>query len=115
MKKILIAVIVATISLMAVDYSQMTLEELTEMRGTIAVENREAFRAEMQSRLEAMTPEEQAAFREERSMGNSQGVRDGSGSGGMNKGSGGQGQGMRQRVMDGSGSGGVGQGRGKNN
>ena len=103
MRKLFIAMLLATMSLMAVDYSQMTMEELNAMRGTVPVEERDAFRAEMQSRISAMTPEEQAAFRESRQAMQGQGLRDGSGAGSkiMQKGSASEGQ----RLQDGSGAG----------
>jgi hypothetical protein len=110
MRKVIIGMSIAAISLMAVDYSQMTMEELTTLRGTIAVEERDAFKAEMQSRMQAMTPEERASYRADR--GNAQGARDGSGQGRMNKGSDYKGQGVKQRLRDGSGAGSMNQGAG---
>ena len=101
---------IAAISLMAVDYSQMTMEELNALRGTVAVEERDAFKAEMQSRMQAMTPEERAVYRAERGNTKSQGLKDGSGEGRMNKGSEYKGQGVKQRLRDGSGAGSMGQG-----
>ena len=98
-KKLSIAMFLATVSLMAVDYSQLSLDELNELRGTITVEERDAFRAEMQTRIEVMTPEEQTAFMESRQASGGQGLMDGSGAGRMNQGAGGQG------LQDGSGAG----------
>jgi hypothetical protein len=106
MKKLLIAMILATMSLMATDYSQMTMEELNALRGTLPIEERDAFRAEMQSRIQAMTPEEQAAFRASRQASQGQNLRDGSGAGNMQKGSGSNGQ----KLQDGSGLGSKAQG-----
>ncbi len=106
MKKIVIAVSLVAMSLMASDYSQMSTEELTNLRGNVPVGDREAFRAEMQSRMQAMTPQERAQYRANRGMKNTQGFRDGSGVGGMNHGSTRikkqQNQGMRQKLKDGS-------------
>jgi len=118
MKKIIIGMSMAAMSLMAVDYSQMTMEELNALRGTVAVEEQDAFRAEMQSRMQAMTPEERAQYREDRGNAKGQGLRDGSGQGRMNKGSEYKGQGVKQRLRDGSGArnmnqGANGQGRGQ--
>lgn len=114
MRKLFIAMLLATMSLMAVDYSQMTMEELNAMRGTVPIEERDAFRAEMQSRIAAMTPEERAAFRESRQTMQEQQLRDGSGTGLMQKGPASQGQ----RLQDGTGAGrmsqGVNSGRGGN-
>ncbi len=108
MKKIIIGMSLVTISLMAADYSQMTMEELNAQRGTVAVENRDAFRTEMQSRMQAMTPEERAAFRADRTNMQGQGARGGMGAGKMDRGN--NTQGTRQRVRDGSGAGKMGQG-----
>ncbi len=62
MKKTVLTMGLLTIGLLAVDFSQMTTEELINLRGTVAVEDRDAFRAEMQSRVAKMTPEERATF-----------------------------------------------------
>lgn len=101
MKKIILAATLLSVGLFAVDYTQMTTEELNAMRGTIAVEDRDAFRAEMQSRMQAMTTEERQAYIEQRQasgqsmgQGNGQRLRDGSGAG---MGRGGQGMGGRNR------------------
>ena len=91
---------------MAADYSQMSMEELNSLRGKVPVENRDAFRAEMQSRMKAMTPQERAKYRQERGNMRGQGLGNGSG---MGKGKG-NGQGMKQRLRDGSGAGGMHQG-----
>ncbi len=107
MKKVIIGMSLVTISLMAADYSQMTMEELNAQRGTVAIENRDAFRAEMQSRMQAMTPEERAIFRADRTNIQGQGAR-GMGTGKMDRGNNTQGTG--QRVRDGSGAGKMGQG-----
>jgi hypothetical protein len=66
MKKTVLAIGFLAITLMATDYSEMTTEELISLRGTVAVEDRADFRAEMQSRVATMTPEEQATFRASR-------------------------------------------------
>jgi hypothetical protein len=112
MKKVILGVSIAVISLMAVDYSQMTMEELSTLRGTISVEERDAFRAEMQSRMQAMTLEERQVYRAERGNIKGQGLRDGSGKNRINKGSEYKGQGIKQRLRDGSGAGRMNQGAG---
>ena len=66
MRKTVLTMSLLTIGLLAVDFSQMTTQELIDMRGTVAVEDRDAFRAEMQSRVAKMTPEERTAFRASR-------------------------------------------------
>ena len=109
MTKILIAMSVVAVSLMAVDYSAMTTDELNTLRGTVAVEDREAFRTEMVSRIDAMTPEDRATYIAERGIvGNGQGVQDGTaigsqGAGGVRDGSGvGGGAGMGSRGQGGA-------------
>ncbi len=84
MKKIMIISALACMALWATDFSQMSTEELMNMRGTVPLDERPAFQQEMQKRMQTLTPEERQKY-----MG-SQGQ-------GMNKGSGngmGQGQGM---------------------
>ena len=66
MKKSIFLASVLVMSLWAVDFSQISTEELMSMRGSVPVEDRDAFRAEMQKRLQTMTPEEIAAFRASR-------------------------------------------------
>jgi hypothetical protein len=66
MKKIVLGLSVIALSLVAADFSQMSLDELNSLRGNVDVQDRDSFRAEMQSRLEAMTPDERVAFREAR-------------------------------------------------
>ena len=42
----------------AVDFSQMSTQELMNMRGSISAAERPAFKAEMQKRMRAMSPQE---------------------------------------------------------
>ncbi len=96
MIKMILAATLMSVSLFAVDYTQMTTEELNALRGTVAVEDRDAFRAEMQSRMQAMTVEERQAMIAQRQASGQpmgQALRDGSGAG-MG---GGQGMGGRNR------------------
>ena len=102
MTKMILAATLMSVSLFAADYTQMTTEELNAMRGTVAVEDRDAFRAEMQSRMQAMTAEEREAFIAQRQasgqgrgQGQGQHLRDGSGAGQMKRG--GQGMGGRNK------------------
>jgi len=112
MKKIVLSMGIVAMSLLATDFSQMSTEELTALRGTVAVEDRDAFRTEMRSRMLAMTPEERAAYRQNRAKGNGQKLQNGSGSGNMQKGAPTQAQGIQQRLRDGSGAGSMRQGAG---
>jgi hypothetical protein len=90
MRKTLLATLIAT-SLFATDYTSMTLDELNALKGTIATEDRDAFKSAMQSKMMELTPEQKAAV--ERGMSGTKGqgtiqrLRDGSGAGGMYKGS----------------------------
>ena len=89
MKKLILVAGLSTVCLLATDFSQMTIEELSAMRGTVPVAERDAFRAEMQKQLKAMTPEERQAYTTQR--------RESAGKG--------SGQGSMQRLRDGSGGG----------
>ena len=66
MKKTVLTLGLLTLSLMATDFSSMTTDELINLRGTVAVEDRTDFRAEMQSRVASMTAEERTSFRASR-------------------------------------------------
>ncbi|QOR62160.1 DUF1104 domain-containing protein [Sulfurovum sp. ST-21] len=87
MKKLILTISMLTVGLAATDFSQMTMEQLNAMRGTVATEERDAFRAEMQNRLKAMSPEERQAYaaarrkNADKGQGTMQRLRDGSGSG----------------------------------
>ncbi|MBT3298924.1 MAG: DUF1104 domain-containing protein [Campylobacteraceae bacterium] len=86
-KRILISTVLLAVELCATDYSTFTNDELFNSRGTVTAENREAFKDEMQSRMQSLTPEERSSYRgsESRSGGSANGtmsrLRDGSGSG----------------------------------
>jgi len=66
MKKTVLTLGLLTLSLMATDFSSMTTDELINLRGTVAVEDRTDFRSEMQSRVASMTTEERTSFRASR-------------------------------------------------
>lgn len=61
MNKVILAALMS-LSLFATDYTSMSLEELQALRGSVPVEERTAFQAEMQSRVAAMSEQERAAF-----------------------------------------------------
>lgn len=86
MKKILFSSLVIAVSLFATDYSSMSIDELSSLRGSVLEQDRDAFKAAMQSKMQTLTPQERAFYK---GMGNGQGqmLRDASGSGGMYKGS----------------------------
>jgi len=46
----------------ATDFSSMSTEQLSAMRGTVATEERAAFQAEMQSRMSQLSPADRAAL-----------------------------------------------------
>jgi hypothetical protein len=66
MKKTVLTLGFLTLSLMATDFSSMTTDELINLRGTVALEDRADFKAEMQSRVATMSTEERASFRASR-------------------------------------------------
>lgn len=60
MKKITLIALLS-LNVFAADYTAMTMEEMQAMRGTVPVEDRAAFQAEMQTRMQSITPEERQA------------------------------------------------------
>jgi hypothetical protein len=90
MKKIMIISALACMALWATDFSQMSTEELMNMRGTVSLDERPTFQQEMQKRMQTLTPEERQKYM---GSGQRQGMGKGMGAGqGM-----GQGQGMINR------------------
>ncbi len=103
MRKIALALVLAAGFLSATDFSSMSTEDLVNLRGSVSAEERDAFRSEIQSRLSTMSAEERSALgvgQSRSSYGSSNGkaqrLRDGSGSGGMYRGSRGRGGGGRR-------------------
>jgi len=88
MKKLVLLAVLATAA-WSVDFSQMSTEELMKLRGTLSQSERPAFRAEMQKRMQSMSPAERQQLMQGRGMGGMKGQ-------GMNKGRGG-GKGMLSR------------------
>ena len=94
MKKIILLVGLLSVGLFATDFSQMTMEQLNAMRGTVSAGDKDAFKAEMQTRLKSMSQEERQNYSSQRRDNASQGqgtmqrLRDGSGGGMMRKGGG---------------------------
>jgi uncharacterized membrane protein YgcG len=93
MKKLIIMATMV-ISVYAVDYNTMSLDELSNLRGTVPVEERGAFRSAFQEKLKYLTPDEQGKY----TRGNGQGIQNKN----MNQ--------IKQRVQDGSGTGSMYQG-----
>ncbi|MCD6654332.1 MAG: DUF1104 domain-containing protein [Sulfurovum sp.] len=46
----------------ATDFSQMSTEQLMDMRGSVPVEKRAAFQQEMQKRMQSMSPQERQSY-----------------------------------------------------
>lgn len=84
MKKLLGLILLSGI-LFATDYSSMSLEDLLSQKGSVPELERESFRTEMKSRMQSLTPEERAEYRQKNQQ--KKQLRDGSGSGNMYKGS----------------------------
>lgn len=70
------------------DFSSMTMEELTGLRGQVPAEERDAFRAEMKSRMQSLSPEERQQYMPSGKTGARDGTGSRHGSGGMGNGSG---------------------------
>ena len=62
MKRVILATILATGILSAADFTTMSTEDLVALRGTVATEDRDAFRDELQSRVSALNIEEKSAL-----------------------------------------------------
>ena len=62
MKKSLLALVALSVMAFAVDYSAMSATELAAMRGTVATEDQTAFKAAMQSKMQALSPDERATL-----------------------------------------------------
>jgi len=58
MKRLALAAVLMAGILNATDFASMTTEELVNLRGTVAPEEIEAFKSELQSRVSTMTTEE---------------------------------------------------------
>ena len=61
MKKSLLSLMALSVMAFAVDYSAMSASELAAIRGSVPVEDRAAFQAAMQSKMQALSPDERAA------------------------------------------------------
>jgi len=66
MKKFIVVAFLATIGLMATDYTSYSAEELAAMRGSVAVEDKEAFQTALQDALAGLTTEERQAIMSKR-------------------------------------------------
>lgn len=97
MKKVVILSLLAASLCFGADYSQMSTQEMQNMRGSVPSADRDAFQAEMKNRVQNMNQEEKDSFMKNNSKDSSkQGPQDGTGN--MYKGSksgGGSGSGTR--------------------
>lgn len=105
MKKSLLALVFLGVVSFAADYSAMSATELSAMRGTVPVEDRPAFQAAMQEKMQTMSQEERQALTQSRTSNPATGNM-GSNSGGMNGGGNASGSGMGGSGMGGNGKGG---------
>jgi len=90
MKRLMIIALLASAA-WAADFSQMSTEQMMNMRGSVPVDDRPAFQQEMQKRMQSMSPQERQKYMQKnRAMGQRQGMM-------------GQGQGMnmgQKRMMN---------------
>lgn len=87
MKKSLLSLIALSVMAFAVDYSAMSATELAAMRGTVPAEDKAAFQAAMQAKMQTMTAEERQVLTQARTSNPSTGSM-GSNAGGSGAGSG---------------------------
>jgi hypothetical protein len=90
MKEIIIIALISS-SIFATDYSSMTLDELQNLKGSIAQEERIEFQTAMKSKMQSLSYEERIALKDENHKSQYCSSRDGSGSGNMYKGTRGNG------------------------
>lgn len=65
MKKIAAVLLVSAAAVFAVDYSTKSLEEMKALRQTLSFWELPPFKAEVQKRMENMTPKEQQKLKDE--------------------------------------------------
>lgn len=76
MKKLFLILAISA-SLFAADYTSMSAQELSNVRGSVPTEDRDAFKSAMQSKMQALSPEERASYRANQNS--SSGTKSGSG------------------------------------
>ena len=94
MKKALAIALLSSL-LFATDYSSMSIDELSNLRNSVPIEERDAFRDAYREKVQGLSPEERNSFSRGSGNGNGQRLQDGSGSNNMYKGSRGGGYGRR--------------------
>ena len=73
MKRLIIIGLLASAA-WAVDFSHMSTEEMMKMRGSVPVDDRPAFREEMQKRMQSMSMEERQKYMQTKGMGMGKGI-----------------------------------------
>lgn len=73
MKQLALLALIGTL-VWSVDFSQLSTDELMKLRGTISPSERPAFKAEMQKRIQDMTPEQRQQMMNNRGKGKGQGM-----------------------------------------
>jgi len=73
MKKVITIALLAS-GAFAADFSQMSTEEMMNMRGSVPVDDRPTFQQEMQKRMQSMTPEERQKYQGMKGMGQGKGM-----------------------------------------
>ncbi|MCI0500715.1 MAG: DUF1104 domain-containing protein [Epsilonproteobacteria bacterium] len=100
MKKLILTAVLS-IAAFGVDYTTMSIDEMQSIRGTVASEDKAAFQSSMQSKMQALSPEERQTYTSGMKQSKS-GAQDGTGSQ-MRKGGGeGSGSGSMTRSRSGS-------------
>ncbi len=69
MKKTALLLLLAATAAWSMDFSHMSTDELIKLRGTLSPADRPAFRAEMQKRMQSMTPQQRQQFMQQRGGG----------------------------------------------
>jgi len=73
MKKVIILALLASAA-WAADFSQMSTEEMMNMRGSVPVDDRPAFQQEMQKRMQNMSQAERQKYMQTKGMGQGRGM-----------------------------------------
>jgi len=80
MKRLMIIALLASAT-WAADFSQMSTEEMMNMRGSVPADDRPSFQQEMQKRMQNMTPQERQKYKGMRGQGQGMGQGKGMGMG----------------------------------
>jgi Ca2+-binding EF-hand superfamily protein len=80
MKKVIILALLSSAT-WAADFSQMSTQEMMNMRGSVPVDDRPAFQQEMQKRMQNMSQAERQKYMQTKGMGQGRGMGQGQGMG----------------------------------